>query len=256
MGKGKLLRSRVLVSIISLLFSSSIFNVLANEETPKETITFSALEFTGAVQQNRKGAFDYFARDLSSRLDVEFDYHVMSPARGARAFFENQKRCLIPSSLYLPYFEGYDVIHSTSFAEVRYLAFTQPGKTVIENKEQMKDKVIGVIRDENTWDFEKRFNIEGATYVKVAALASLVELLYRGRIDVAIHDHSDFVDYVRYSQKESPGFSLQQAMAVDKVVITCHNTPKNRQFMERLDKEITKIIKDGLGQYYRQASID
>lgn len=241
---------------IILCFATSPSHAHAAPQKAKPTVTFSAMEFTGAVQQNHKGAFDYFVQDLSKRLDIEFDYHVMSPARGAKAFFDKQKQCLIPSSIYPHYFKDHDVIHTASFAKVLYLAFTIPPNEVITDKDQITGKVVGVIRDENTWDYAERFKIEGATYVKVGSLASLVEMLYRGRIDIAIHDFSDFTEYVDFVKKPPPLYSEQHPMAIDDVVITCHDTAENRAFMTKLDAEVREIIKEGLGPYFKKASIE
>lgn len=230
--------------------------MLAVAEKPAKSIRFSALEFTGVVQQNGHGSFDYFAQDLSKESGVEFDYHVMSPARGAKAFFAGQKDCLIPSSAHPPYFEGLDVIHSEQFAQVLYLAFTLPDQPKITNKRQLKGKVIGVLRDESTWNYEKRFDINGATYVKVGSLESLVEMLYRKRVDVAIHDHQDFISVTEFFKHAPPNYSITNPMAVDNVVITCHNNRQNQTFIETINPIIVKFVERGLSYYYEKATID
>ena len=220
------------------------------------SVSMTALEFTGVIQQNGKGAFDYFLRDLEQLAQVSHAYTVVPTARGAKDFFAHKSECIVPSSLYPPYFEKHDVIHSESFASVRYIAFTLADQAAIISKKQMAGKVIGVIRDEDAWDYEKRFSIPGATYIRVSNLESLVEMLYKERIDVAIHDHSDFLLMVQHLKRPAVNFNLDYPLAVDRVVISCHNSPKTRAYLTRMNPHIKSMVEKGLGKYYQMASIE
>ncbi|WP_440876301.1 hypothetical protein [Thalassotalea sp. PLHSN55] len=220
-------------------------------------IKMSALEFTGVVQQNLNGAFDLFIKDVEKNTNVRHDYQVLSPARAAKKFFQHENQCLIPSSLTPQYFEGFDVIHSKSFAIVRYLAFTRPSQETIKNKDQLAGKVIGVIRDSDTWNYEKRFNLSNVDYVKVSDLATLVELLYKKRVDVAIHDHVDFIAMTEHLAQDPPNYHYQAPMAIDKVVITCHNSEITRAYMKRVNLAIEQAIKnDDFKNYYQLSTIN
>lgn len=220
-------------------------------------MNISALEFTGAIQQNLLGAFDLMMAELASASNIKQNYQVFSPARGAKMLFSHRSDCLIPSSLYPPYFKGLNVIHSESFAQVNYLAFTSPNQKTIHSKEQLKNKTIGIIRDEGTWDYVKRFDIKAAKYVQVSSLESLVEMLNHGRIDVAIHDHSDFLKMSEHLRLATPHYDSNAPMASDSVVITCHNNANNRAYLQAISPQLTKIINEGkMADYYRQSRIN
>lgn len=242
--------------IFAYFFTFTI-SCVASEPKSEISVNIAALEFTGVIQKNLHGAFDYMMIDIANAAEVNQNYHVVSPARGARMLFTNKVDCLIPSSDYPPYFVGHDVIHSESFAQVYYIAFTLPENEVISNKEQLNGKVIGVIRDADTWNYEKRFNIDGVTYVKVSNLESLVEMLYHGRIDVAIHDFGDFTAMTKHLKRPQPNYDSNSPMAVDKLIITCHNNANNRAYLQAISPHLQEIIRtDKIHYYLKKATID
>lgn len=219
-------------------------------------ITMSALEFTGAIQQNHKGAFDLFIQDLEKNTPVKHDYLVAPPTRAAKQFFQKKSHCLIPSSLYPPYYQGYDVIHSDSFTRVIYLAFTRADQPIIKDKTQLSGKIIGVIKNADTWNYEQRFNIKNADYIKVSDPNTLVELLYKKRIDVAIHDHADFLALAKSLKKTPPNYHKDFPITEDKIVISCHNSPATRAYIRHINIEIKKTLATGFEQYFQQSSIN
>ena len=231
-------------------------NTIKRTETPANIITvnIAALEFSGAIQQNLLGAFDIMMADLAKVSNVNQIYQVFSPARGAKMLFSQRSDCLIPSSLHPPYFTGLNVIHSESFAQVNYLAFTAPNQKTIHTKDELTTKTIGVIRDEGTWNYVKRFNIKGAKYIQVSNLASLVEMLNHGRIDVAIHDHGDFINMTEHLKYPQANYDIGAPMAVDRLVITCHDNENNRAYLKSISPVLNHIIDNNKMSYYFQKS--
>ena len=229
-------------------------NTKINIAPPKKiSVTIAALEFTGVVQQNLLGAFDLMMADLATTNQVIHHYQVFSPARGAKMLLSGRSDCLIPGSLYPPYYKSIDVIHSESFAKVTYLAFTLANQETITTKAQLHGKVIGMIRDEGTWNYEKRFNITGATYIKVSSLESLVEMLNHRRIDVAIHDDADFLRMTKHLKFPKPNFNINTPMAIDKIVVSCHNNANNRAYLQAISPQLQQIISSGkMIEYYQQ----
>jgi len=235
-----------------MLFGFS-FNVVS--ENASKSIKMSALEFPGIIQMNKRGAFDLFVSDLMRLADISLEYLIMSPARGAKEFFNANTECLIPGSLYPSYYAGIDVIHSVSFAKVNYLAFTLKENEKITDRAQLHGKVIGIIRSEGTWDYIERFGLQAHKVVQVSNVNSLLEMLYKKRIDVAIHDHGDFVNLAKYLDKPLPNFSLENPIAVDDLVISCHNTEVGKKFIKDINPEIKQILEQGMEQYYKRSSI-
>ena len=174
----------------------------------------------------------------------------------AKEFFNKNTDCLFPSSLYPPYFEGYNIINSFSFATVNYHAFTLVGEPVITDKAQLAGKIIGVIRDSDTWNYEKKFAIPNVTYVKISNLESLIGLLYKKRVDVVIHDDLEFLAVAALLKKEMANYSKETPVATDKIVITCHNNEKTQSYIDRINPHIKKMLKDGLDKYFNQSSIN
>ncbi len=174
----------------------------------------------------------------------------MSTARGFRNFKRKKSTCLIPSTTYPEYFKGDNVIHSEAFARANYVAITHPDSSIINNKQQMKGKLIGVLRDSNTWDYEKRFAIDNVEYIRVSNLTSLVHMLYKKRIDVAIHDHADFLLVANKLGYTTPLSNSEQPIAVDEVVITCHKSKLSQAYLNIINPHIKAIVAQGMAQYY------
>lgn len=246
------------------MFWSNLFHAQATAATTEAvsektstSISIAALEFTGIIQQNGLGAFDVMMKDLAKSSKVNHNYQIYSPARGAKMLFSGRSDCLIPGSIYPPYFKSMRVIHSESFAKVRYLAFTLPKEKAITSKVELSGKVIGIIRDEDTWDYEQRFQIDNAKYVRVSSLESLVEMLYHKRIDVAIHDAGDFVNMAKHLKKAEPNYDNNIPMAVDKIVISCHDNAKNRAYLQAISPFLQNLIKNNsMGKYFQQSRIE
>ena len=232
-----------------LIYLLLLLPIAANAEKQQELVMV-ALEFEGAIQQNKKGAFDYMLQDLAKRSQIEHSYQVMSTARGARYFFLKDANCIIPSTTYPGYFKGYNVIHSESFAKAIYVAFTPAGSSVVNDKKDMKDKLIGVLRDSDTWNYEKRLAIEDAKYIKVSNLESLVNMLYKKRIDVAIHDNEDFTYLAERLGYPTPQANHEYPIAIDEVVITCHTSKLNQAYLNIINPHIKAIVKDGMSKYH------
>ena len=221
--------------------------------TKQQELVLVALELEGAIQQNKKGAFDYMLQDLAKRSKIAHQYQVMSTARGARYFFLRDANCIIPSTTYPGFFKGYNVIHSESFAKATYVAFTPPDSTVISDKKDMKGNLIGLLRDSATWNYKKRFAIDNVKYIRVSNLESLVHMLYKKRIDVVIHDHDDFTYLAKKLGYPAPLVNNNKPIAVDEIVITCHKSKLNQAYLKIINPHLKAIIKNGMRKYYKQA---
>jgi len=258
----RIIINKILVIFILLLSNFLHTQLAATEaisEMPEKSISvdIAALEFTGVIQKNGKGLFDLMMKDLAEFSNVSQNYQIYSPARGARMLISGRSDCLIPGSLYPPYYKGMDVIHSESFASVRYLAFTTPEQKTITEKAQLSGKIVGILRDEDTWDYQQRFDLDNAKFVRVTTLEALVEMLYHQRIDVAIHDHSDFISMAEHLSKPKPNFEKNAPMAIDNIVISCHESKTNRAYLKAISPFLQDLIKNNkMKKYSQQTSID
>jgi ABC-type amino acid transport substrate-binding protein len=200
-----------------------------------------AMEFAGAVQSDKQGAFDYMLKDLSQQLDMPIEYQVFVPARGLQIFLNNQADCIIPSANYPPYFEGTAVIHSASFALSRFTAFTLEAP-VIKEVSDLNKKIVGMIRDNKNWNYESHMTGANIKFVGVNDLSTLVKMLYLGRINVAIHERDDFLLQVSKLNFASPVYEKNTSLWSEQIVISCHNTASNRVFLDRLNPRIIAIV--------------
>ena len=235
--------------VIHILLLFTLLPTVVSAERQKELIMV-ALEFEGAIQQNKKGALDFMLQDLAKLSQIAHDYKVMSTARGFRHFLRRKATCLIPSTTYPEYFKGYNVIHSESFARANYIAFTHPEDSIIQNKQQMKGKLIGVLRDSDTWNYEERFAIDDVEYIRVSNLTSLIHMLYKKRIDVAIHDHADLLLMANKLGYATPLSDSEYSIAIDEVVITCHKSKLSQAYFNIINPHLKSIVEEGMTKYY------
>ena len=112
------------------------FNVSGQQANKPLFIHMSGLNFPGAIQFDRKGAFDLFIANLNKQASINMQYDVLLPARGARLFYQKKADCVMPAAFYPPYYEGYDVIASKGYAYVDYVAFTLAENGKITDRRQ------------------------------------------------------------------------------------------------------------------------
>ncbi|WP_438863881.1 hypothetical protein [Neptunicella sp.] len=211
------------------------------------------MEYTGSVQANQQGAFDMMLLDFMRQLELPFRYDIVNAARGYRLFTQKKADCLLPSVDYLPYFNNLNIINSSSFAMARHVAFTLQGEP-ITSPQQLQDKVVGIIRDDGTWDYKKRIPSDDIIWLGLNNLNTLAAMLEKGRIDVAIHDRDDYLAFIRQHNMRQPIYSGEHPMWQDNVVITCHNTPSNQAFIKQLEPLIDDVRQSQkLVKYYRKA---
>lgn len=112
-----------------------------------------------------------------------------------------------------------------------------------------------MIRDDNAWDYRARLETEKLRFVGVKDLSTLANMLYKKRIDIVIHDKGDFLDYVKMAGLESPTYSEETPLWSDPIVLSCHDTPRNTEFVRQLDPLIEELNATGkLGYYYHKAT--
>jgi len=237
--------------LLILIFILSLNSYAERKNKKHQELSMVALEFSGAIQSNKKGAFDLMLKDLAKATGIPHEYEVMSAARGARKFFRKKAMCVIPSSLHPPYFENYQVIHSEVFATARYMAFAHNDSVLITNKAQMSGKLIGILRDAKVWNYKSRLALKNVNYIQVSNLKSLVNMLDKKRIDIAIHDRDEFITMAQYLNISPARVEKEFLLAIDKVVITCHDTPISRAYLKIISPELQKIITSGIGKYFK-----
>ena len=154
----------------------------------------------------------------------------------------------------MPFYNNYDVIFSGVYAVVTYQAFTLADDVIITKKSQLENKVIGVIRDRSSWDFQKRFGMKGSKFVKVNDLKALVGMLNKKHIDVAIHGKG----FLRWNKKlgyPMPNYSPEHPLDVDKLTIVCHKNEANYRYIETINPHIREIVDSGKTKLYRKKSL-
>jgi hypothetical protein len=236
---------------LSLLFFSCLISCSAICEAGRLRII--GMEFPPSVQKNKQGALDFMLTDFLADIDDIVVYEITNAARAYRMFTNMQAHCLMPSSAHQPYFGELEVTHSKSFTTANFTAFSSDG-TLIETKQQLSNKIVGMIRDDNAWDYQERLDFNAIKFVGVRNLESLVKMLYKNRIDIAIHDKGDFLDYLRTTSLPLPTFSETNPMWSDKIVISCHKSQTNDDFINKVNPLIEALNNSGrLGYYYQKA---
>lgn len=237
------MKLRYLVILLSVIH----FSLPCFAKKPKE-LTMIGLEIDGFIQHDQKGILDNMLKDLSMRSGIAHSYKVISFGRGDREFRTKKVDCLLPSSLSPIYYQNAKVIHSEPFSEINYFAFTLAGEKKISTKFDLENKVIGVLRDNVVWQYEKRFNLQNVTYIQVSNIKSMIEMLKKKRIHVAVHDHLDFLNYVKQLSLKVT-FDKSFPLANDQLVITCHQSKLARAYIKQINPHLMKIKSEGLQQY-------
>jgi ABC-type amino acid transport substrate-binding protein len=219
-----------------------------------DQVQLVAMEFAGSMQTDKQGAFNYMLQDIAEQLAMPLEYEVFVPARGLQIFLNKQADCIVPSANYDPYFTDTPVLHSISFAQSNYIAFTL-AEPVINNSADLQDKAVGMIRDNKHWNYESRMAKANITFVGVSDLAALVNMLYLGRIDVAVHDHDDFLFQVSKMNLVRPKYAKNNPLWSENIVITCHDNAENQMFLNQLNPAIQAILHNKkIPEYYKRVA--
>ena len=133
-----------------------------------------------------------------------------------------------------------EIIFSEFFAVVSHTAFTLNAPP-IETRNDLEKKVVGMIRDFDTWNNAKRLNLKQSKLVRAATINTLVSMLYAGRIDVAIHDQHDFLRNAEHLGYPSPVFNQQSVIWRDNLGFVCHNSEKNKAFIKKINPSINHL---------------
>lgn len=220
----------------------------------KIVVSIAALKISHVIKTSHDGTFDLMIKDIEKSSGVAHQYNVVPTARGAEMFFKHKVDCLLPAPSYLPFYKGYDVLFSEVYAVVTYQAFTLKDNAIINESSQLENKTIGVIRDIGSWDFQKRFNIEGSTFVKVNGLEALVGMLNQKHIDVAIHGKG----FLRLNKKLGypiPNYSPEHPLDIDKLSIVCHKNDANYRYIQTINPYIREIVNTGKIKHYRDKAL-
>lgn len=218
-----------------------------------KTLNISGLAFQLSTQHDQQGALDMLLNDLLKQINQSANYQVVNAARAFRKFSSKQADCIIPSVPYDGYFTGLDVIHSDGISLLQQSAFTVNGKE-ITSKQDLNGKVVGMLRGVDSWDFQKRIDADLQAFVGVNDLPTLVKMLHKGRIDVAIHDRFDFELYTELNGYKKALVHSSYNVWEDNIVITCHDTEHSKELFKHLKPHIARIKQENkLAEYYEKA---
>ena len=240
----KYIKLLIFTVVVIVSFFCSVQAQKINNGKNQITVSVAALKFSSVVTENQDGKFDLMVKDIEHRSGVAHQYNVVPTARGAEMFFKQKVDCLLPAPSYMPFYQGYDVIFSETYSVVTYQAFTLADDTIITNKNQLKNKVIGVIRDRSSWDFQKRFGVKGNTFVKVNDLKALVGMLNKKHIDVVIHGKG-FLKLNKKLGYPMPNYAQEHPIAIDKLTIVCHKNDANNRYIQAINPFIREIVQGG-----------
>ena len=125
---------------------------------------------------------------------------------------------------------------------------------IITNKNQLKNKTIGVIRDRSSWDFQKRYDIQGNTFVKVNDSNALAGMLNKKHID-AIIDTKGFLRLNKELGYSMPNYSPEHPLDIDKLSIVCHKNDANYRYIQTINPYIREIVNTGKIKHYRDKAL-
>lgn len=244
--------------VVTLTVLLAATNSWSAEEVKKPlSIHMSALNFSGAIHFNRQGLFDLLVEHLNQQVDIDMEYEVLLPARGARLFYQKEADCVIPGTLLDSYYEGFDVISTLGFSQVDYVAFTLAPNETITELSQLSGKVIGIVRGEGKWDMKKRLNVADAKYIELVDTNSMVGMLVKGRIDVIVHDSEGVINILEKFSLDNISYDINSPIFVDKLGIVCHKNKRTIEYIQRVNPEIERLNSSTqLSSFYEKVELD
>lgn len=244
------------VVILTVLLGTTPISRAAEVKKPL-FIHMSALNFPGVIHFNRKGAFDMLVEHLNQEVDIDMEYDVLLPARGARLFYQKEVDCVIPGTLLDSYYEGFDVVSTLDFSQVEYVAFTLVPNEKVTELSQLNGKIIGIVRGEGKWDMKQRLNAINAEFIELVDIKSMVGMLVKGRIDAIVHDSTGIIKVLDKFALDNVLYDINSPILVDKLGIVCHKNKRTIEYIQRINPEIKRFnLSSQLNSFYEKVELE
>jgi len=237
-----------IIIVIALCFAG---NALAVQKE-KSLLSMAALAQHHIVQHDGLGSLDIMFKDIELETGISHQYSVTSRNRGLRKFVQNKVGCLFPVGELPSKFQNIDIISSTPFAQMHFLAFTPLTKPTISDRTQLHGKVIGITRHNASLMEHAIFNQLNVDFVQVSKVESLIELLDKERIDIAIHSELDFLVAAEQAQQkfhyDDDYIDINASLKV-----VCHNTQVAQYYLSKVNPVLANYYQKGLESYFKRS---
>ena len=231
---------------LALLSLSGVGNVAAEELT----VRLAATKIDGLIERTLAGKYNQLFEVIWLNSKLRIDVNILPGKRVPREFRSFNYDCIFPGNLVDP---SQELISSTAFNKAQAFVARLQELPPITSKSQLPKGFIGKVDGlkYNGWG-----ELPDVAYLTVTSEAELLRLLEFGRVVAALvyfpdaHlARPDVADRLIFDSSR-PIVSLDEALL-------CHNTPKNRTFIEKFNAQIEEMRANGtlrrlLGAIYHE----
>lgn len=234
----------ILMCIIFMLSGSAY-----SQSNPMDTVTIYGKTIPRFLDDPIESPFGEFLSHLSQKAELKFIIRLYPARRAKKLFMQGEADILIPFPMaqdnpgQLNQFEK-ALIHSLPIARLHRHFLTLSTHEIISDPSQLKDKKIGL-----TQGYEYRFPdilAEENNLVHAVDQASLVRLLYRGRVDaIASFPFEALLIAKNLKLTPPPRHDPNYILSVSNIVMLLHDTERGQGILNKIDTAIKELQKSG-----------
>ncbi|MDX1588571.1 MAG: transporter substrate-binding domain-containing protein [Oleiphilaceae bacterium] len=205
-----------------------------------QAVTIATPPLTHLVDGEGSGVYERLLDRALPRVDMAATTVFYPYRRSLQAFERHDVDCLLSlTDVLLERFEPDKLAFSYPLGKFRFHIFTLRDDEAIHNAGELVEKNVGIIMGHEA--YLSRVLPGGLSLQSVRSDALAVQMLKMGRLDAiiaALPDIQPFTSELNYSQ-EHPLLS-----GFDR--LNCHNTARNRHFLEALSGVLMELKREGV----------
>lgn len=205
-----------------------------------EGIRVAVPPLANLLEKDHSGVYQRLVAQALEPLNAEIEQVFYPYRRSLKAFEERRVDCIFSLTTVLERRYGEDeLVQSYPLGKFVFYVFTPAGQPTITSLDELDDRVVGGIMGHEVYLKPVLGENHGLEQVRTEEQA--VRMLELGRIDAfiaAMPDIRPFLDRLNYSPEHPLMHSFDR--------LNCHNTARNRAFIQALSGELRKLKEQGV----------
>lgn len=235
-------------ALLAFLLIAQSLLASANQEPPKLGASYLKLSFN----EDKNGIYDQILTKAMQQAGYAPNYSTQPLSRALANFRKGSFACITPYSKRLNAASWSEnpsnsLIYSLPFHQTTFVAYYKDETLSQYRWKDNESKNLRVGLPYATEDFKilKYLDIHSEKLIKAKNVKMLIEQIHKGRSDVIIYTHPM---PIYLSEKLSYGelhFNKEDAVITDDLSIACHDNDINRAFIERINRQLLALWKNG-----------
>ncbi|PAU81870.1 hypothetical protein CK501_01580 [Halovibrio salipaludis] len=207
-----------------------------------QSVTVAAPNLANLIEPDGSGAYQKLVARALEPLDVKVEPVFYPYRRALQMFEESQVDCLVSLTDVVRQRIGNEaLVYSHPLGRFRFHIFTPAGQPPIESVRELEDRVVGSIKGHELYLAPI---LEGAIELEpVRSEEQAVRMLQMGRLDALIAAIPDIRPHL-----EQLSYVPDRPLLESFDRINCHDTGKNRAFIQALSRELRRLQEKGVYQ--------